>query len=101
MKKIHKQYLNTLGNLTLTGYNQEMSNSFFQEKKEKGFNRSHFYLNQSLKNLDRFGENELKNRLNSLSSNKSMELFSKFLCAYRKKRMAKYSLADEKDVIKF
>ena len=44
----HEELCNTLGNLTLTGYNQEYSNSPFEKKldlKDKGFRASHLYLN--------------------------------------------------------
>ncbi len=33
---IHDKYLHTIGNLTLTGYNQEYSNNSFQEKRDHG-----------------------------------------------------------------
>ncbi len=66
---IHEKYLNTIGNLTLTGYNQEYSNKSFQEKRdmEKGFKQSPLRLNQSLKNLESFGEKEIKKRANDLA----------------------------------
>ncbi|GAA7178861.1 hypothetical protein HpCK102_04830 [Helicobacter pylori] len=35
-ERIHTQYLHTIGNLTLTGYNSEYSNRSFQEKKKYG-----------------------------------------------------------------
>ncbi|GAA7037486.1 DUF262 and DUF1524 domain-containing protein [Helicobacter pylori] len=67
-KAIHDKYLHTIGNLTLTGYNQEYSNNSFQEKRdmEKGFKQSPLKLNQSLKNLESFGEKEIKKRANDL-----------------------------------
>ncbi len=57
---IHDKYLHTIGNLTLTGYNQEYSNNSFQEKRdmEKGFKQSPLRLNQSLKKS--FGEEVIK-----------------------------------------
>ncbi len=66
---IHEKYLNTIGNLTLTGYNKEYSNKSFQEKKdmEKGFKQSPLKLNQSLKDLEVFGEKEIKKRANDLA----------------------------------
>ncbi|WRB90851.1 DUF262 and DUF1524 domain-containing protein [Helicobacter pylori] len=66
---IHDKYLHTIGNLTLTGYNQEYSNNSFQEKKnmEKGFKQSPLRLNQSLKDLESFGEEEIKKRANDLA----------------------------------
>ena len=66
-REIHNKYLHTLGNLTLTGYNQKMSNLSFKKKKEKGFNDSRLYLNQSLKNLESFGKTELEERLETLT----------------------------------
>ncbi|GAA8575709.1 DUF262 and DUF1524 domain-containing protein [Helicobacter pylori] len=66
---IHDKYLHTIGNLTLTGYNQEYSNNSFQEKRamEKGFKDSPLRLNQSLKNLEHFGEKEIEKRANDLA----------------------------------
>ncbi|WP_367698590.1 GmrSD restriction endonuclease domain-containing protein [Helicobacter pylori] len=66
---IHDKYLHTIGNLTLTGYNQEYSNKSFQEKRdmEKGFKQSSLRLNQSLKDLESFGEEEIEKRANDLA----------------------------------
>ncbi|GAA9486237.1 DUF262 and DUF1524 domain-containing protein [Helicobacter pylori] len=66
---IHDKYLHTIGNLTLTGYNQEYSNKSFQEKRgmEKGFKQSRLMLNESLKNLESFGEEKIKKRANDLA----------------------------------
>ncbi|GAA8167910.1 hypothetical protein HpKG12_13890 [Helicobacter pylori] len=57
-ERIHTQYLHTIGNLTLTGYNPEYSNKSFQEKQgmEKGFKDSPLRLNQGLRDLESFGE---------------------------------------------
>ncbi len=53
---IHDKYLHTIGNLTLTGYNNEYSNKSFQEKRgmEKGFKDSPLRLNQGLRDLESF-----------------------------------------------
>ncbi len=66
---IHKNYLHTIGNLTLTGYNSEYSNNSFREKRdmEKGFKQSPLKLNQSLKDLESFGEKEIEKRANDLA----------------------------------
>ncbi|MFT2819115.1 DUF262 domain-containing protein [Helicobacter pylori] len=68
-QEIHNKYLHTIGNLTLTGYNTEYSNKFFQEKRgmEKGFKDSPLRLNQSLRDLESFGEEEIKKRANDLA----------------------------------
>ncbi|WP_324715024.1 DUF262 and DUF1524 domain-containing protein [Helicobacter pylori] len=68
-QEIHDKYLHTIGNLTLTGYNQEYSNNSFQEKRdmEKGFKDSPLRLNQSLRGLESFGEEEIEKRANDLA----------------------------------
>ncbi|WRG17365.1 DUF262 and DUF1524 domain-containing protein [Helicobacter pylori] len=66
---IHEKYLNTIGNLTLTGYNENYSNNSFQEKRdmEKGFKQSPLRLNQGLRGLESFGEEEIEKRANDLA----------------------------------
>ncbi|GAA7043925.1 DUF262 and DUF1524 domain-containing protein [Helicobacter pylori] len=68
-QEIHDKYLHTIGNLTLTGYNDKYSNKSFQEKQgmEKGFKDSPLRLNQSLRDLESFGEEEIKKRANDLA----------------------------------
>ncbi|GAA9670909.1 DUF262 and DUF1524 domain-containing protein [Helicobacter pylori] len=68
-QEIHNKYLHTIGNLTLTGYNSEYSNKSFQEKRdmEKGFKDSPLRLNQGLRDLESFGEEEIKKRANDLA----------------------------------
>ncbi|WRD67996.1 DUF262 and DUF1524 domain-containing protein [Helicobacter pylori] len=68
-QEIHDKYLHTIGNLTLTGYNSEYSNKSFQEKRdmEKGFKDSPLRLNQGLRDLESFGEEEIKKRANDLA----------------------------------
>ncbi|RVZ00791.1 DUF262 and DUF1524 domain-containing protein [Helicobacter pylori] len=69
-ERIHTQYLHTIGNLTLTGYNSEYSNRSFQEKRdmEGGFKDSPLRLNQSLKDLESFGEQEILKRTEDLAT---------------------------------
>ncbi|GAA8610100.1 DUF262 and DUF1524 domain-containing protein [Helicobacter pylori] len=66
---IHDKYLHTIGNLTKTGYNTECGNKSFQEKRdmEKGFEDSPLRLNQGLRDLESFGEEEIKKRANDLA----------------------------------
>ncbi|GAA7124249.1 GmrSD restriction endonuclease domain-containing protein [Helicobacter pylori] len=66
---IHDKYLHTIGNLTKTGYNNKYGNRSFQEKRdmEKGFKQSPLKLNQSLKDLESFGEKEIEKRANDLA----------------------------------
>ncbi|GAA7313757.1 DUF262 and DUF1524 domain-containing protein [Helicobacter pylori] len=67
-ERIHDQYLHTIGNLTLTGYNSKYSNRSFQEKRdmEGGFKNSPLRLNKSLKSGS-FGEEKIKKRANDLA----------------------------------
>ena len=63
-QRIHEQYLHTMANLTLTGYNSKYSNLTFLEKRdmEKGFKDSAFRLNNQLKLCNQWTEAELKDR---------------------------------------
>lgn len=67
---IHDKYLHTIGNLTLTGYNSKYSNRSFQEKRdmEGGFKNSPLRLNQGLRDLKSFGEEEILNRAKDLAT---------------------------------
>ena len=62
--EIHEKYLHTIGNLTLTGYNPEYSNSSFKEKRdmEKGFRQSHLYLNESIARAEQWNEDSIRVR---------------------------------------
>lgn len=62
----HKKWLHTLGNLTLTGYNSELSNKPF-EKKLKYFRYSNITLNQYFQNIDVWNEEAIKSRAKKLA----------------------------------
>ncbi len=53
-KEIHKEYLHTIGNITLTGYNSELSDRPFGQKKniEGGFDDSPIRLNEYMRTTD-------------------------------------------------
>ena len=63
-ERIHQQYLHTMANLTLTGYNSQYSNLTFLEKRDmdKGFKDSAFRLNNYVKSCEQWTETELKQR---------------------------------------
>ena len=65
----YQKYLDTLGNLTLTGYNPEYSNKLFIEKRDmkKGFKYSGLQLNRDLAKLERWTEKEILDRAMELS----------------------------------
>ncbi|WP_048190701.1 DUF262 domain-containing protein [Methanobacterium sp. SMA-27] len=59
--EIHRKYLHTLGNLTLTGYNQELGQKSFKEKKEI-YNSSKIDLNEYFNTIDDWNEEEILKR---------------------------------------
>ncbi|MBT1176195.1 DUF262 domain-containing protein [Bifidobacterium callimiconis] len=61
---IHKEWLNRMGNLTLTGYNSQYSNGEFLEKRDcdHGFADSGLKLNRYVANCDTWGRNEILQR---------------------------------------
>lgn len=67
---VQKNYLHTLGNLTLTGYNSEYSDRTFLEKRDMkgGFKESPLHLNQGLGQLESWNEEAIKERAKSLSA---------------------------------
>lgn len=63
-QRIHEQYLHTLGNLTLTGYNPEYSDHSFTEKRdmEGGFKESPLKLNEGIGACEIWDECAIKQR---------------------------------------
>ena len=66
---IHDRYLDSPGNLTLTGYNQEYSNRHFKEKRDMsgGFRESPLKLNEGLGKIDRWDARAIEKRAKRLS----------------------------------
>lgn len=62
----HKRYLHTLGNLTLTGYNPELSQKSFQEKKEI-YKSSKIDLNKYFEPIESWNEEEILKRADKLA----------------------------------
>ncbi len=60
-----QRYLHTLGNLTLSAYNQELYNKPFAQKKEE-YARSHLELNRYLSNFEKWDETEIQQRAQTL-----------------------------------
>lgn len=69
-KEIQSRYLHTIGNLTLTGYNSELSDRPFQEKRamDGGFAQSPIQLNWSLGKLAHWNKEEIEKRANALAN---------------------------------
>ena len=68
-KEIQKNYLHTVGNLTLTAYNSEMSDKSFNEKMnmEGGFKQSALRLNSYLVLQTEWNKNKIKERARILT----------------------------------
>jgi hypothetical protein len=58
---VHGRWLDLFGNLTLTGYNSELSNSSFARKRQL-LADSHFELNKWIANKEKWTEAELRER---------------------------------------
>lgn len=72
----HEKWLNTIANLTLTGYNSKYSNRPFAVKRdtEDGFKDSGLRINKYVSECDTWGENELSHR-QELLWNKAKKLW--------------------------
>ena len=68
-REIHSAWLHRLGNLTLTGYNPEMSNRPFEDKKTipGGFKESAVRLNQPVAEQPKWTATEMETRGNRLA----------------------------------
>ena len=68
-REIQEKYLHTLGNLTLTGYNSEYKDKFFTEKRDMkdGFKESRLRVNEGLRHIETWRENEIKERAKQLA----------------------------------
>ncbi len=67
-EEILEKYVQTIGNITLTLYNSELSNNSFEKKKDMqgGFRESQLKLNRFVVNSDNWGEEEIKQRADEL-----------------------------------
>ncbi|HXG69485.1 MAG TPA: DUF262 domain-containing protein [Gemmatimonadaceae bacterium] len=68
-QRVQQQWLHTLGNLTLTGYNAEYSDRAFAEKRDMkgGFKESPLRLNAGLGQLEAWNEGAIQDRAGRLA----------------------------------
>lgn len=64
--EVHRRYLDTLGNLTLTGFNSELGNLSFSEKRKKYF-ESGISMNRDLCRFEKWSESEMVKRAENLA----------------------------------
>lgn len=102
-ERVYGQWLHTLGNLTLTGYNPEYSDHPFQKKRDMpgGLAESHLFLNKGLESTQVWNEDAIKARAEILAKRalkvwQLPQLNSEILEKYKPKRpdAPAYSLAD-------
>ena len=102
-KRVRDTWLHTLGNLTLTGYNQEYSDRPFPEKRDMpgGFRESPLRLNRGLGEVEVWNEEAIRARAERLSKLalevwSAPELPDEVLERYRPKREAQaaYTIED-------
>ena len=72
-KEVQEKYLHTIGNLTLTEYNSELSDRSFLEKRnmEGGFGESPIKLNRVLGTLEKWDERQILSRAKDLAEKQS------------------------------
>jgi uncharacterized protein with ParB-like and HNH nuclease domain len=72
----HELYLHTIGNLTLTAYNTELSNDDFLTKK-RTLNESHLEINKYFYEIPHWTRTEIETRAESLAK-KALEIWNYF-----------------------
>lgn len=97
---IQKKYLHTLGNLTLTGYNSEMSDHPFARKKsiEGGFDDSPLRLNTYLRTASQWTPLEIGERAGELSQKATLIWDSPKLSS---EILERYLQKDEKEIVSY
>lgn len=91
-KRIQERHLHTLGNLTLTGYNSELSDRPFAEKRDRadgGFRDSPLRLNRGLRDLEHWTQETISQRADQLAQEatkvwRSINLPADILAAHTK-----------------
>ena len=98
-REVHEKYLHTIGNLTLTGYNPELSNRPFRQKQKitGGFCDSPLRLNESLRQATEWDETAIRDRAEMLAE-KAREVWPYHGVAQviREKQEGYWTLADHR-----
>lgn len=99
-KRVHDTYIHTIGNLTLTGYNSEMSDKSFMEKMNMkgGFKQTAVRLNQYVVLQDTWNEKKIKERA-SILLKKALEIWA--FPQLTDEEMAPYKTSEPEDAPKY
>jgi uncharacterized protein with ParB-like and HNH nuclease domain len=98
---VHSKYLHTLGNLTLTGYNSQMSNKLFVEKRDmdKGFKESRLFLNKFLHNVECWNIKSINSRA-KLLKDRSLKIWKYPISSYKTQEQGlKLFTLDSEDMV--
>lgn len=108
-QRVQQQWLHTLGNLTLTGYNAEYSDRPFAEKRDMsgGFKQSPLKLNAGLGQLDAWNEAAIEDRAGRLANQavdvwRAPELDATALAAYQPQKVrttSGYTIEDHPNLL--
>jgi len=108
-QRVQQQWLHTLGNLTLTGYNAEYSDRLFADKRDMkgGFKESPLKLNAGLGQLDVWNEAAIQARAGRLADQAlnvwaAPRLDAATLAAYQPEKLAAtggYAIADHPNLL--
>ena len=96
-QEVQKKYLHTLGNLTLTGYNPELSDNPFDIKKsiDGGFDHSPLRLNSFMQKVNVWNEEKIQERAVELAAKASKIWVAPNLS---QEILDKYKRSEEKEV---
>ncbi len=99
-KEVQERYLHTIGNITLTGYNSELSDRPFAFKKtaEGGFDHSPIRLNDYLRQVDLWSEDQIKERAQMLAEKALLVWHAP---ALERNVLIKYQSQDEQEFNKY
>lgn len=75
-EKTHNLLLDTIGNLTLTAYNSEISNADFEQKK-LFYKNSHLEMNKYFDRISKWNKEDIESRSENLA-NKALEIWPYF-----------------------
>lgn len=94
--EVQEKYVHTVGNLTLTGYNSEMGDKSFLEKRDMddGFANSPLRINSEFATIQCWNEEEINKRANILA-NKSITMWK--YPSITPDKLANYSKMEEDD----
>lgn len=97
-KELREQYLHTLRNLTLTGYNSELSDRPFSQKKTiaGGFNDSPIRLNDFLRKTDVWNEQQIQDRAKELAD-KAIKIW--YAPGLPETTISKYTIVEKENAV--